>query len=841
MHLFPFHPSTDSYARSIIFAPVQVEEEVVLTTTPGSESAENPDLTTIRGIDGAANPLKKEKDAVKPDVTSTTKKPAKEGPMDQESASTVEKAQQEDVPIGKINDQTSTESNKSSILLPVQESTVSSILTKSDSSSELPSTEKLATTTEKSFDLAKKDAPKLESLPQEKLEKTTISTTEKRLLSDSTTAKVRTQKDESFSSNQSLDESSTTESTISKPESSSETSVKQEEITQKNDEVPEFASRIYYLDNSQTSTVIVTENPTTKKYEEGSTSAAVDKSSTTEAIPSTTSKSDTSTEILSKLEDVSKQAKEYIPEFVTRIYYLDDSQTSTVIVTEKLPTTKKYKDDLITAVSPKTKTEEIKTSTDAPSSSSTIQESSTISSSSSTTEKIILRAGEVIILPSGRVLTGVDQLQEDIRSKLMTSDSDSGSSNVNPKMTEDKAVTDPLTVKESSTTSSVTDLNTTNTTVKIIESSSSFNVKSSTEKPSEKEFTTEHSIHQTIQLKTSEIIMDTNKLEQTTEKVTLESTTSAKVEAKTDGSLETTQSTEDQTQVTTLNLNEDKIAVTEMPVTTNKPDEASSAPLKKIDELTSEQTTQLPQDAGLETTIAVIDVKDSLKTSTEQHFTDTPQIPEKISVTLTNAVTSSVKDFTSTTSTLSTKTATSTTVQPITQSTTSEEIRESKILNETNEVTTLEWTTERNNNWTFGSSSSTISTTSLSNEAITTTDSSDLTTRIQDDSSIDTTIIPILITEEEGVRKINLRPNSLINDTKTNTSNSITLTQELVSNEGVKSTLIINVKPVTDPSSSESEESLEVDEVTQPEEEIKICTSAVCRKEGEESSKENEF
>lgn len=394
----------------------------------------------------------------------------------------------------------------------------------------------------------------------------------------------------------------------------------------------------------------------------------------------------------------------------------------------------------------------------------------------------------------------------------MTSDSDAESSNVEPQNS-----TETLTDGQSSTTSSPTDVK---------ESSTTKDVTKETEKAVEKDSTTEHSIHQTVQLKTSEIIMETLNLEQTTKKVTLDFTTSDKVETEVEVNLKTT---EDLSESTTLSLNG---VSTELPLTTTKPDKASGESLRKMDEL-SEQTTQMLDEEGLETTTAFLDLK--------KPTDNLSQTSERISVTLTNAVTASVKahkDSTSTTTALSSEPSSSTTMQPFTQSTTSEEVRESKVLNETNEATTLQWTTEHNNNWTVESSSSTVSTTSLTTENPTTTDSSDTTTTIQEETSTET-LIPS--TDEEGVRKINLRTNSISNDQpKTNTSNSLTLTQELVSNEGVKSTLTINVKPVTD-SSSESDEELEVDAVTQPEEEIKLCKSDVCRKEGEESSKENEY
>lgn len=736
-------------------------------------------------------------------VDSTSYKASTEVFIRQDSASINERAKQEDV-----SDQTTTstvrnELEVSSTLLPVQEDFVKSSLNKFDSSSEIVTSEKIethseisttamstsstASTTENPTETAKKEALKLESLHQMRLN---IATGATEITPFSAENQLRTPKEETFPINQHLESISTYENITLKFESSTETT----EITVKSKELADPVSRVE------------------------ADKALTLNSYTTDTNQFSSNISTLRSESLLKLDDVTKKAEEYVPEFVTRVYYLDDSQTSTVIVTELIPTAKQYDDGLIN-VAEKSITQETKTSTEVPMISSTTLESVVLNNS--TTEKLVLKEGEVIILPSGRVLTEVKQLQEDVKSKLITSDKNFNSSNV--ENSEYKEITEFSTAKGLTATSHTTESSTAKkvytekdvptTAIKNVTSLNKSEISRETEEFTENESTTEHSIHQTVQLKTSEIAVDASKLEQTTENVT---TTTAKAETKVEENSENIETFQYNSISTTVKINLENIEITELPVTTKKSDKEEEA---------TKQTTL--KDESIETT--TIDFNEEKHAEVE---------PEKLTVTLTNAVTSKInsqKDYALTTSALNPE-AISLTVRPITESTNSEEIRESKLLNETNEATTLQWTTE-SNNWTFESSNTAVST--VSTEAYTTTKFSETEPTVSDRNIIETTSIVMPLTEE-GVRKINLRPTSTNNTNFTDTSNLLTLTQELLSNDGVKSTLKISVKPVTDKSSSDSDESLEVDEVKQPEE-IKICTSDVCRKEGEENSKENAY
>lgn len=589
---------------------------------------------------------------------------------------------------------------------------------------------------------------------------------------------------------------------------------------------PEFHTRVYYLDDSQTSTTVSSRI----KYQEEQSSTE----STVDLI-------ELSSTPFPVVENVTQKFDNLAQEFVTKIYHIDDSLTSTVIVTERILTsTTENNQDHSRSYNALSIIEETKSSTETPTLSKTTQEAFSERSNASTTEKLILREGEVIILPSGKVLSGVDELQKDILHSL-------SEDSVNLSKPLQEAENDKITNKQSKAQlEEVTDAFNTNdsyttlppnlhrnesvseTPIESIELSSTIEVASSTEKIIGTETTTKSIIHQTTQLKTSEATKnEVRKVKKNN--VDLDFTTLKPEEEIENQKLNVTQMEVKPSNLELENTKEEKLPLSEdSVVASNTVETISTMSSVNSEPITLEQSSQLPEEKGIEITTILV-----------------PNSPEKISTTLRNVVTENVitqEDIRSTTPVpINTQVVTNTTGRPLTESATTKELRESKDLNKTDEVTTLQWTTERNNNWTLEDSSTTISNKTLSTEALPTVESIEVITTIKYDSTLLTTDIPNIssTTTDEGVRKINLRPDSQKFQTQTNT---ISLKQELISNEGVKSTLNITIEPVTDApsSSSDSEESLEVEDVPQPEEEIKICTSHICRKEGDDSSKENE-
>uniref|UniRef100_A0A336JZW6 CSON009745 protein n=1 Tax=Culicoides sonorensis TaxID=179676 RepID=A0A336JZW6_CULSO len=375
--------------------------------------------------------------------------------------------------------------------------------------------------------------------------------------------------------------------------------------------------------------------------------------------------------------------------------------------------------------------------------------------------------------------------------KSKTKDSDSEGSNVSPKLLEVPIThdhTNDHTISSTETTQSTILSSTESTTLPALSSSNVNNmeVQTLTEKSNQNEITTtERQVHQTVELKTSEVFNDDNS-KTTSEKSLLE----VKSEVQ-------KPSTEDP-----LNKeakNNEKMALEDPKDLLSTSEQFNEKNSTGTNVLKEESTTL----GSVESTTKLNEIKESLTESSSLAL-------DIISVTLTNALSSiseTDKETTSTTINLSSE-------SPL------EVTRESKVFNETREATTLRWTTERNINWTL-ETSSVSSLTSLPTETsilTTTMPASDLVT-LNSESDI-TTDVP----KKDKTTTVS---------TKTNEEEE----GELVSNEGLKSILNIKIMPVTDAptsttesSSSESDEELDVDVVTQHEE-ITTCESETCRKE----------